>query len=90
MKDKEFLEWLIDRLVHVYGESPNVDFIHRLRSMTNTIHPEVAVWAIQWDGIPIIDSEYCFPSETEARNYLLKCSKSKGTIVPLYRLENKQ
>jgi len=88
MNDKEFLNWIITRLTNMFGDDPNSDFIHRLRSI-NTIHPEVAIWAIQWDGIPIIDSEYCFPSETEARNYLLKCSKSKGTIVPLYRLENK-
>jgi hypothetical protein len=33
MTDTEFLEWLIDRLVDVYGENPNVDFIHRLRKI---------------------------------------------------------
>jgi hypothetical protein len=33
VSDREFLEWLIDRLVNVYGESPNVDFIHRLRKI---------------------------------------------------------
>lgn len=37
MKDKEFLEWLIDRLVHVYGESPNVDFIHKLKKIADNI-----------------------------------------------------
>jgi len=26
-----FLFWLVDRLVHVYGESENVDFVRRLR-----------------------------------------------------------
>jgi hypothetical protein len=29
--DREFLEWLAERLVNVYGESPNVDFVQRLR-----------------------------------------------------------
>lgn len=33
MTDREFLLWLVDRLVHVYGESPSVDFVHRLRSI---------------------------------------------------------
>lgn len=27
----EFLDWIADRLVHVYGESPNVDFVLSLR-----------------------------------------------------------
>jgi len=30
MEDKEFLMWLYQRLIHVYGESPNVDFVQRL------------------------------------------------------------
>jgi len=33
MTDKEFLNWLADRLVHFYGESPNVDFIHKLKKL---------------------------------------------------------
>lgn len=37
MSDKEFLEWLIDRLVHVYGESPYVDFIHKLNKIADKI-----------------------------------------------------
>lgn len=35
MSDKEFLNWLADRLVHVYGESPNIDFVHRLKSIVD-------------------------------------------------------
>ena len=31
--DKEFLEWLRDRLVYVYNESPNVDFVWRLNEI---------------------------------------------------------
>ena len=31
--DGEFLSWVADRLVSVYGESPNVDFVLRLRRM---------------------------------------------------------
>lgn len=33
MSDKEFLEWVADRLVHVYGESKNADFVHKLRAV---------------------------------------------------------
>ena len=35
MKDKEFLIWLYERLIHQYGESPNVDFARRLKSIAN-------------------------------------------------------
>lgn len=30
MTDSQFLSWLRDRLIFVYGESPNVDFVLRL------------------------------------------------------------
>jgi hypothetical protein len=39
-KDNDFLNWLADRLVHVYGESPNVDFVHKLREIAKNTHPE--------------------------------------------------
>jgi len=33
MKDKEHLQWIHDRIVEVYGESRNVDFLHRMRKI---------------------------------------------------------
>lgn len=33
MSDEDFLNWVADRFVEVYGESENTDFIHHLRSM---------------------------------------------------------
>lgn len=30
MTDSEFLTWIRDRIINVYGESPNVDFVLRL------------------------------------------------------------
>lgn len=33
MKDDDFLNWVADRLVHVYGESENVDFVLKLRQI---------------------------------------------------------
>lgn len=35
--DAEFLRWLVDRLINVYGESPNIDFVHGLRSIANRL-----------------------------------------------------
>jgi hypothetical protein len=33
LSEKSFLNWIADRLVNVYGESENVDFINRLREI---------------------------------------------------------
>ena len=41
MPDKEFLIWLRKRLIFVYGESPNVDFIHKLTAIINATAPDV-------------------------------------------------
>lgn len=40
MTDSEFLNWLADRLVHVYGESENVDFVLKVRRLAQAAaHP---------------------------------------------------
>jgi hypothetical protein len=36
MNDRDYLLWLVDRLVDVYHESPNVDFVHKLRAIALT------------------------------------------------------
>lgn len=33
MDDKATLTWIHDRMINVYGESANVDFLHRLRGI---------------------------------------------------------
>lgn len=33
MSDKEFLLWLVDRLINIYGESENADFVRRLNNI---------------------------------------------------------
>lgn len=35
MNDPQFLRWVSDRLVFQHGESPNVDFVLKLRSMAD-------------------------------------------------------
>lgn len=37
MLDSEFLTWLLERLVERYDESPNVDFVHRLRDVITNV-----------------------------------------------------
>ena len=35
MSDTEHLQWIHDRIVNVYGENENVDFLIRLRTIIN-------------------------------------------------------
>ena len=35
MNDKEFLIWLRERMIFVYHESPNVDFVRKLTCIIN-------------------------------------------------------
>ena len=35
MTNKEFLHWIADRLVHIHGENPHVDFLLKLREIAN-------------------------------------------------------
>lgn len=36
MYDKEFLQWIHDRLENVHGESALVDYMHKLRAIIAT------------------------------------------------------
>jgi len=38
--DKEFLQWLHDRLLFVYEEPYNADYMHKLRAIIETIPEE--------------------------------------------------
>ena len=42
MADKEFLNWIADRLVNVYGENENTDYIRYLRQIANGTKPQLA------------------------------------------------
>ena len=33
MRDKLFLQWIHERLLHVHGENVNVDYMHKLRAI---------------------------------------------------------
>jgi len=47
MKNFDFLNWIAGRLVDVYKESPNVDFVHRLRKVAKEIlrlESDVVIW----------------------------------------------
>jgi len=37
MTDKQFLIWIHERLEHVHGEKPIVDYMHKLRAIINSI-----------------------------------------------------
>lgn len=37
MNDHEFLHWLRDRLINVYGEDPHIDFVVKLNELARKI-----------------------------------------------------
>ena len=37
MSDSEHLQWIHDRIVNVYGENENVDFLIRFRTIINDV-----------------------------------------------------
>lgn len=37
MKDKEFLQWIHDRLVDIHGEDPDFDYMHKLKSIIDNM-----------------------------------------------------
>ena len=41
MRDKEFLKWIHNRMIHVHNENPNVDYLHKLRSIIDFIDEDV-------------------------------------------------
>ncbi len=63
MKDKEFLQWIEARLIQVHGESPNVDYMHKLRAIIDATNPDKVTPNIvsvnQCDGcrreMPLVD-----------------------------------
>lgn len=40
MKDKEFLQWIHDRLMNKHGEDRNYDYMYKLRAIINLIPPD--------------------------------------------------
>lgn len=40
MKDKEFLQWIHDRMHHVHGEHINIDYMHKLRTVIKATDEE--------------------------------------------------
>jgi hypothetical protein len=38
----DFLDWIADRLIHVYGENPNVDFVLALRRKAHKARAAIA------------------------------------------------
>jgi hypothetical protein len=37
MSDKEYLQWIYERIVNVYGESENVDFLIKMREIIENL-----------------------------------------------------
>jgi len=47
--DNAFLHWIFDRLVHVYGENPSVDYMERMKSVVENQGRAVAAFKEVYD-----------------------------------------
>ena len=65
MTDQNFLRFLAARLVNVYGESPNVDFVQRLHAMAERQLPS----AVTGWGFDLEDRQIWVPLD-DRRNSL--------------------
>lgn len=58
MTNKEYLNWLYERLVNVYNENPSLDFVRKLREIADTCpeNKENLLYVIvdSKDGKPIL------------------------------------
>lgn len=41
LNDKEFLQWIYDRLLNVHGENKHYDYMHRLRAIIKAVHENI-------------------------------------------------
>jgi len=85
MRDAEFLNWLADRIVHVYGESNETDFVTKLRSIA-TLTPPLRntsnVWAGKLNKNPLAVEAMQQAREDIDREHFEKCveeAKEKPT-----------
>ena len=44
MKDSEFLFWLRDRLINVYGEDPHIEYVQKLYSIARKVEDDENYW----------------------------------------------
>ena len=51
MNDKEHLQWIHDRIVNVYGENENVDFLIKMREIIDNFKEESQP-TLHWDSLP--------------------------------------
>lgn len=79
MTDRQFLEWIHDRLEHVHGENPSVDYMVKLRAITDGAacstgsgNRDRVVIVESWSGISI--REFTAPDGVDPIAEAHKCA----------------
>lgn len=52
MSNKEYFDWLYERLIHVYNENPNVDFVQSFKKRTDWLIQNTIGWISVKDRLP--------------------------------------
>lgn len=58
MSNKEFFNWMHERLIYVYKESPNVDFVQSFKKRTDWLIQNTIGWISVKDRLPENDGWY--------------------------------
>jgi len=80
--DLETLEWLRDRLVHVYHESPNVDFVLRLEKVIENIKKAEAEAQEMVDVLVECDSIMSLLYHREGDKITVQSKHDLGQVLP--------
>lgn len=84
MNDKKFLIWIHERLQYIHGENKNVDYMHKLRSIIESIDeeqitPNVSSIDLVPSGIP--QFTFAFADENQV-DFIRKVAKQQdGTLL---------
>ncbi len=67
--DKEHLQWIHNRIVEVYGESENVDFLHRMRKIIDKQDTELNLHSVSHQRELLIKYQNWYWKEVQGKPY---------------------
>ena len=79
MNDVEFLQWIHDRLLNVYGANKNVDYMHKLRSVIKNVkETDEQYYKLIWAVANKYESE---TRHETALRYIIQAEQSSGPFM---------
>ena len=83
MSDKEFLQWIYDRMVHQYNENPLYDYMHKLKAIVDNmsaVKENCNLDIVSNNEERVEDCPYCGSRAHINKQLYLVCSNRKCKI----------